>query len=45
MSEVRDAPVEVVAFGGQALEEFGGGLAVDDAGVSSATVLLLSPAA
>lgn len=30
--EVRDAPVEVVTFGGQALEEFGGGSAVDDAG-------------
>ncbi len=32
MGEIRDAPVEVVAFRGQAVEEFRGGLAVDDAG-------------
>lgn len=32
MREIRDAPVELVALHGQALEELGGGPALDDAG-------------
>lgn len=45
MGEIRDAPVEVVAFHGQALEEFRVALPSMTQGVSSAMALLLSPAA